>query len=84
MKQSKEKPKLLKRTKPLFWVEEEILTIDQVSQMLQLTKRTVYGLVKDGSIPATRIGNKFRFSKNAVLEAFERMGQLQAKEGKKK
>ncbi len=83
MEQSKEKPKLLKRTKPLPW-QMEILTIDQVSQMLQLTKRTVYGLVKDGSIPATRIGNKFRFSKYAVLEAFEKMGELQAKEGKKK
>jgi len=83
MKNSKESPKLLKRTVPFPW-EREILTIDQVSQMLQVTKNTIYGLVKAGAIPATRIGNKFRFSQKAVLEAFEKMGELQEKGGKAK
>ena len=83
MRQLKEKPKLLKRTVPFPW-ETEILTIDQVSQMLQLNKLTIYKLVEAGSIPATKIGNKFRFSKRLVLEAFEKMGELQEKEGKKK
>ena len=75
------KPKLIKRTVPLPWPdwETEILNIDQLAKMLQLSKKTIYSLVKAKKIPATRIGNKFRFSKRAVLAVFEEMGKSQEK-----
>ena len=74
------KPKLIKRTVPLPppW-ETEILNIDQLSRVLQLAKSTIYGLVKTKKIPATKIGNKYRFSKRAVLAALEEMGKSQEK-----
>jgi excisionase family DNA binding protein len=77
------KPKLIKRTVPLpspFW-ETEILTIDQLARTLQLAKKTIYLLIKANKIPATKIGNKFRFSKRAVLAAFEEMGKSQEDKG---
>ena len=54
------RPKLLRRTGPLPWPEweTEILNIDELAKTLQLSKKTIYSLVKAKKIPATRIGNK--------------------------
>lgn len=44
----------------------EILTIDQVAEMLNLSKITVYRLTKQGQIPARKVGRCWRFSKEAI------------------
>jgi PTS system nitrogen regulatory IIA component len=49
----------------------EVMTVEQVAKFLQLSKRIVYEYVKKGKIPAVMVGNKFRFSKKAVIEALE-------------
>jgi excisionase family DNA binding protein len=44
----------------------EIMTVVQVADYLQISKKSVYKLVKDGKLPASKVLNKLRFSKDVV------------------
>ena len=46
---------------------EEILTASQVASLLQVHPRTVYKLVKQGSIPGRKFGGGWRFSKSEIM-----------------
>jgi len=46
---------------------EEILTASQVASLLQVHPRTVYKLVKKGSIPGRKLGGGWRFSKSEIM-----------------
>lgn len=46
----------------------QLMTIKELAQYLHYTKRMVYGLLKRGAIPATKIGNKWRFDKEIIDE----------------
>ena len=46
---------------------EEILTASQVADLLQLHPRTVYKLVKQGSIPGKKFGGGWRFNKSEIV-----------------
>jgi excisionase family DNA binding protein len=46
---------------------EEILTANQVAELLQIHPRTVYKLVKQGSLPGRKFGGGWRFSKAEIL-----------------
>ncbi len=46
----------------------ELMTVEELSQYLRFTKKTIYKLLKQGSIPAIKIGNKWRFDKDTVDE----------------
>lgn len=46
---------------------EEILTASQVATLLQVHPRTVYKLVKQGSIPGRKFGGGWRFSKSEIM-----------------
>jgi excisionase family DNA binding protein len=46
---------------------EEILTASQVADMLQIHPRTVYKLVKQGSIPGRKFGGGWRFSRSEII-----------------
>ena len=47
---------------------EEIITASQVANLLQMHLRTVYKLVRRGSIPGRKFGGGWRFSKNEILK----------------
>lgn len=47
-----------------------IMDVDEVSQYLKTSKYTIYRLVKDKSIPATRLGGQWRFHKERIDEWF--------------
>jgi excisionase family DNA binding protein len=49
-------------------MQENLLTTDQVAQYLKVDKFTVYRLVAQKKIPAFKVGNQWRFSKNLVDE----------------
>jgi excisionase family DNA binding protein len=50
----------------------EWLTAEQVAQLLQVKRRTVYSLVDQGVLPARRIGNRLiRFRSDEVEKAIE-------------
>ncbi len=44
----------------------EIMTIDQAAEYLQLHKQVVYRHVRQGTIPASRIGATIRFKKSVI------------------
>ena len=48
-------------------VVDEILTASQVASLLQVHPRTVYKLVKQGSIPGRKFGGGWRFRKSEIL-----------------
>jgi len=43
-----------------------LMTLDEVGKYLRFTRKTIYRLLKQGSIPAVKIGNKWRFDKTAI------------------
>ena len=47
---------------------EEILTAEQVANMLQVHVRTVYRLARQGGIPGRKLGGGWRFSKGLILQ----------------
>jgi excisionase family DNA binding protein len=50
---------------------EEVLTFNEVSAFLRMGEKAIYNGIKNGVIPAVKIGNAFRFSKQAVLETLD-------------
>ena len=53
---------------------EEILTASQVASLLQVHPRTVYKLVKQGSIPGRKFGGGWRFSKGEIMQMISPQG----------
>ena len=43
-----------------------ILTVDEISDYLKIPKSTIYKLVREGKIPAQKIGRHWRFRKEAI------------------
>lgn len=50
---------------------DRILTVDEVAEYLKLGKSTVYKLLKQGKIPARKVGGGWRFSKLRIDEWME-------------
>jgi len=46
----------------------DILTLEEIAGYLRVNEKTVYRLVNEGSIPATKIGHQWRFKKTAIDE----------------
>ncbi len=51
----------------------EILTIKQVADYLQLSEMTTYKLVQEGKIPAFKIGRSWRVQKDDLKELIEKL-----------
>jgi excisionase family DNA binding protein len=49
-------------------MDQEILTISQVAEYLQISKRSVYHLVNEGKLPACKVMNKWRFDRSLVKQ----------------
>lgn len=48
----------------------KVYTPEQVAQILQLSKATVYGLIKEGEIVAKKIGKVYRIPASSISFAF--------------
>ncbi len=60
---------------------ERLMTIEEVAEYMQVSRFTVYRLSKEQSIPATKIGRQWRFSKEEIdrwLRNKHRRGSHQA------
>ena len=44
----------------------DLMTVEEVAAYLRVNKKTVYGLLKSGKIPATRVGHQWRFDKSSI------------------
>ena len=49
-------------------MEKEILTIEEAAEYLQIGKRSIYKLAKDGEIPGKKVLNKWRFEKESLRQ----------------
>ena len=55
--------------KEAFVIEDRkprLMTIDEAAKYLRIHKSTVYRLAKGGRIPASKVGNKWRFRKDVI------------------
>jgi len=48
--------------------EERLMTIDEVAEFLHMNPMTLYSWVREGKIPAFKIGKVWRFRKNDIYE----------------
>ncbi len=48
---------------------QEILTIDQVAELLHLHVMTVYRLAREGRVPGFKVGSRWRFRRE-ILESW--------------
>jgi excisionase family DNA binding protein len=48
-------------------IDHEILTVKEVSELLKIHEDTVYKMVKEGRIPAFRVGSDWRFQKDQIV-----------------
>jgi excisionase family DNA binding protein len=49
-------------------MEKEIMTIEEAAAYLQIGKRSLYKLAKEGKIPGKKVLNKWRFRKASLSE----------------
>lgn len=54
-------------TKNRDYMAEQLLTLEQVAEYLNVDKFTVYRLLNDKELPAFKVGNQWRF-KRKMLE----------------
>lgn len=50
-------------------VVEQVLTVDEVATLLRCSPDTVYRLIRDDSLPAFRVGRRYRIS-STLLKAW--------------
>lgn len=51
-----------------------LLTVRQLAQLLQMAPATVHRYVREGAIPAVRIGNRVRVPRDRILRMLEAAG----------
>lgn len=61
----------------------DVLTLEQLAEYLHVHYQTARKLVKDGQIPAGRIGRDYKILKKDVLAYLERLKKLEAEKRKK-
>ncbi len=44
----------------------ELMTVGELADYLRVTKKTIYRLLEQGKIPATKVGNQWRFEKSSI------------------
>jgi excisionase family DNA binding protein len=48
--------------------EPDVLTVEQLAQLLQIDAKTVRTLAAEGDLPGRKLGRHWRFSRQAVLD----------------
>ncbi len=51
----------------------EVYTLEEIQNLLQVTRRTLYNWIKDGKLKAFRAGREWRVTKSA-LDTFTQKG----------
>ena len=42
------------------------MTVEELGEHLRVTKRTIYRMLKQGTIPALKVGSKWRFDREEI------------------
>jgi len=51
---------------------QQILTIDELSEYLRISKSSLYKLAQDGKVPGQKVGRHWRFHRAAIDEWLRR------------
>jgi len=57
---------------------QQVLTIDELSEYLRISKSSLYKLAQDGKVPGQKVGRHWRFRKDAIgrwLDRTQRQGR---------
>lgn len=54
------------------FLEKELLTVDEVMEILYLGKNTVYELLRSGELQGIRFGRAWRVPKESIKEMIEK------------
>ena len=49
-------------------MENEIMTMQQLSEYLQISQRSVHRMIKRGDIPAIKVTSRWRFERSKINE----------------
>ena len=49
----------------------EVMNVEEVSRFLRVTPQTIYNMLRDGRITATKVGREWRFSREAIMSIFD-------------
>lgn len=52
-------------------MKEDIITLQEVAEYLKVDEKTVYHMVQSKKVPAFKVGNQWRFSKNDIMRWIE-------------
>jgi excisionase family DNA binding protein len=58
-------------------MREEIMTIEECAKYLKTSVSTIYKLAQEGKIPATKVGNQWRFRKEKLDEWLDKNSKTQ-------
>jgi excisionase family DNA binding protein len=45
---------------------QQVMTIDELAEYLQIAKSTLYKLAQEGKVPGQKVGKHWRFRKEAI------------------
>lgn len=48
---------------------EDLLTVNEVAESLRVSRHTIFSLIKEGKLPALRVGRQFRITKADLMKA---------------
>ena len=64
----------IKPTKPLAKYESDLLTVENMAEVLDTSTRTIYRLAESDDLPHVKVGRRLYFPKNLLIEAL-RLGE---------
>lgn len=50
---------------------DEVMKLPEVAILLRMTPDAIYTAIKNGQIPASKVCNRWRFSRQAILKALD-------------
>jgi len=59
----------------------DVLTIDDLSAYLKISKSTLYKVVREGKIPCQKVGRHWRFHKDAIDDWLKALPAQRGKKG---
>lgn len=57
-------------------ISDEILTLEEASRFLKLSRSTLYNLARRRKIPAQKVGKSWRFVRAYLIKWLERGGRV--------
>lgn len=63
-----------------YAVAEDIMTVEECAKYLKTGVSTIYRLAREGKIPATKVGNQWRFRKERIDKWLDEQGAQKSSE----